>query len=35
MTFYIEEYLLGFCGLMIMGTISTIFLKKNLEAWKE
>ena len=31
MTFYIDEYLLGFCGLMIMGIISTIFLKK---IWK-
>ena len=33
-TFYIKEYLLGICGLIITGFIMTIFLKKILEAKK-
>ena len=32
--FYIEEYLLGFCGLLIMGLIMTIFINKILKGKK-
>ncbi len=35
MTFYIKEYLLGMCGILITGTIMGLFFKKILESEKK